>query len=149
MRAIKDFQEFIEKGIVKKQSRDKSRAEFLIKSAEQDYESLIEQIEKIEIKDSNSNIFVNNCYDLLMKLVRAKMYLEGYNASGFKAHEAEVAYLRLLNFLEKDIQFLDKLRYYRNGILYYGTIIDKEYADKVIEFTKSIYIKLMKVIIWR
>jgi len=142
MNAIKNFKEFIKNGIVKKQSKDKSRAKFLSQSAEQDYKSLIEQIEKLGVKDSNANLTVNNCYDLLMKLTRAKLYLEGYNASGFKAHEAEVSYLRELKFKETEVQFANQLRYFRNGILYYGTIIDAEYAEKVIEFTKKIYIKL-------
>jgi len=68
----------------------------------------------------------------------------GYSASGQGAHEAEVSYLRELGFSEKDVQFADQLRYFRNGILYYGTSIDKEYADKVLEFTKTVHSKLKK-----
>ena len=74
------------------------------------------------------------------------MLFEGYNAAGFGAHEAEVSYLRKLGFSEKDIQFADQLRYFRNGILYYGTTLDKEYAEKIIEFTKKIYPKLKEMI---
>lgn len=81
-----------------------------------------------------------------MQLIRAKMLLDGYNASGVGAHEAEVSYTRKLEFNEKDIQFLDQLRYYRNGMLYYGTILDKEYSEKVIEFTKKAYLILKKAI---
>ncbi|MEK6922178.1 MAG: hypothetical protein AABX08_00060 [Nanoarchaeota archaeon] len=78
-----------------------------------------------------------------MELIRAKMLLGGYNATGQGAHEAEVSYLRALGFNENEVQFLDQLRYFRNGILYYGTILDEEYANKVIEFTKRIYKKLI------
>jgi len=81
-----------------------------------------------------------------MELIRAKMLLEGYNASGFGAHEAEVSYLRVLGFNEKDVQFADQLRFFRNGMLYYGTILDKEYAERVIEFTKKTYAKLKTMI---
>ena len=56
------------------------------------------------------------------------MLLEGYNASGLGAHEAEVSYLRVLGFSENDVQFADQLRFFRNGMLYYGTMLDKEYA---------------------
>ena len=77
-----------------------------------------------------------------MLLIRSKLYLEGYSASGKGAHEAEVSYLKILGFPEKDIHFVDQLRFFRNGILYYGTAIDKEYAEKVIEFTKKMYPKL-------
>ena len=77
-----------------------------------------------------------------MEVIRARMLLEGYNASGHGAHEAEVSFLRILNLKENDVQFADQLRYFRNGMLYYGTILDKEYAEKVIEFTKRLYQKL-------
>ncbi|MFA6022864.1 MAG: hypothetical protein WC781_02130 [Candidatus Pacearchaeota archaeon] len=146
MKPIKDFQEFIKEGIVKRQSPDKSRAEFLIKESEQSYTYLLELINKMGINDDNANNYVKNCYDMLMELVRAKMLLEGYNASGYHAHEAEVSYLRLLNFKEKDVQFADQMRFFRNGMLYYGTIIDKEYAEKVISFTKENYHKIKKMI---
>ncbi|HDD70761.1 MAG TPA: hypothetical protein ENF94_01220 [Candidatus Woesearchaeota archaeon] len=78
-----------------------------------------------------------------MELIRAKMLSEGLNASGFGAHEAEVSYMRLLGFREKEVQILDQLRYFRNGILYYGKSFDEEYAEKIIGFTKRIYQKLM------
>jgi len=81
-----------------------------------------------------------------MFLVRAKIILDGYYASGQGAHEAEISYLKILNFNETDIQFLDKMRYYRNGMLYYGVKLDKEYAKKVIEFTKKNYFKLRKIL---
>ncbi len=42
MRAVKYFEAFLSEEIVKKQVPDKSRAEFLSKSAEQSYENLLE-----------------------------------------------------------------------------------------------------------
>ncbi len=142
MRAIKSFDEFLKDNIVKKQSIDKSRAEFLIKESENSYINLLEKIQKLKINDVNANDFVKSCYDILMELIRAKMLLNGYNASGIGAHEAEVSYMRILGFSENDIQFADQMRFFRNGMLYYGTILDKDYAEKVIEFTKKIYKKL-------
>ncbi len=142
MKAIRIFEEFIKENIVKKQSPDKSRAEFLIKEAENSYNNLLDKLEKLGLSGNNANDFVKSCYDIIMELLRAKMLLEGYNASGFGAHEAEVSYMRLLAFNEKDVQFADQIRFFRNGMLYYGTILDKEYAEKVIEFTRRIYNKL-------
>ncbi|MEK6812196.1 MAG: hypothetical protein AABX76_01420 [Nanoarchaeota archaeon] len=81
-----------------------------------------------------------------MEIVRAKMLIDWYNASGFKAHESEVAYLRIIGFEEKDVLFADKMGYFRNGMLYYGTILDKEYAEKVVEFTKKIHKKLLEAL---
>lgn len=144
MRAIRNFQNFIKDKIVKVQKPDKSRAEFLAKEAENSYSFLIEKIEKIGISKNNANDYVKSGYDILMELIRAKMLLGGYNATGQGAHEAEVSYLRALGFNENEVQFLDQLRYFRNGILYYGTILDEEYANKVIEFTKRIYKKLIE-----
>ncbi len=52
--------------------------------------------------------------------------------------------MRILGFNEKDIQFADQMRFLRNGNLYYGTLIEKDYAEEVIKFTKIIYLKLIK-----
>ncbi len=142
MKAIKEFKEFIKEGIIKKQSVDKSRAEFLIKEAEKSYNYLMKKIEVLGITDESANDVVKSCYDIIMELIRAKMLLKGFNASGISAHEAEVSYMRILGFKEKDVQFADQIRYFRNGMLYYGTILDKEYADRVLKFTKEVYLKL-------
>lgn len=142
MRPIKSFEECINEGIVKKQTPDKSRAKFLIRESEQNYLSTLEMVKKIEITNQNANLFIKSCYDILMELIRAKMLLNGYYASGFGAHEAEVAYLNILGFSENVIRFADQMRFLRNGMLYYGTILDKEYAIKVFGFLKEIYPKL-------
>lgn len=146
MSAIKNFDEFTRNGIVRKQSIDKSRANFLVMESERDYDSLLDMIKKLNITENNANLFVKSCYDILMEIIRAKLLMAGYNASGAGAHEAEISYMRVLGFKEADVQFADQLRFFRNGILYYGTFIDKEYAEKVVEFTKRIYPILKKMI---
>src|SRR3989344_6764580 len=107
MKGIRKFSEFIKNNIVKKQSIDKSRAEFLVKEAGNSYNNLLEKIQKIELSDNSANDFVKSCYDILMEIIRAKMLLDGYNASGFGAHEAEVSYMRVLGLDENDVQFAD------------------------------------------
>jgi hypothetical protein len=139
---MKSFDEFIKNGVVKKQSPDKSRAEYLINEAEKSYSFLLKKINKIGVDDESASDLIKTCYDIIMELIRAKMLLEGYNASGSGAHEAEVSYTQKLGFSQNDINFLDQLRYFRNGIVYYGTNVNKEYAEKVITFTKKIYKKL-------
>ena len=79
-----------------------------------------------------------------MELIRAKMLLEGFNSSGKGAHEAEVAYLRELKFSESDVQFANQLRYFRNGITYYGKRFNKDYALKVLGFLDKIYKILLR-----
>ena len=144
MKAIRNFEDFINDNIVKIQKPDKSRAEFLIKEAENSYSFLKEKINKIGLNNNNANDYIKSCYDILMELIRAKMLLKGYNASGFGAHEAEVSYLRVMGFKEINVQFIDQLRFFRNGMLYYGTILDREYAGKVIKFLNNIYPLLKK-----
>jgi len=142
MRAINNFENFLNKGIVKKQSPDKPRAKFLVKESEKSFKGLNKRVKTMGIDNDNSNSIVKDCYDILMELIRAKMLLKGYNAAGKGAHEAEVSYTRKIGFNEKDVQFLNQIRYFRNGMIYYGKIIDKEYANKVVDFTKKIYPKL-------
>ena len=144
MKAIRSFDDFIKDRIVKTQSIDISRAEFLKKESENSYSNLLEKIRLIKLTDKNANDFVKSCYDIMMELLRAKMLLNGYNASGIGAHEAEVAYMRLLGFEEKDVQFADQIRFFRNGMLYYGTILDKEYAEKVLLFLEKVRKQLTK-----
>jgi len=146
MRAIRSFEEFIRENIVKKQSVDRSRAAFLVKESEISYTTLLKMMQKIVLTDSTANLFVKSCYDILMEMIRAKMLLEGYNASGFGAHEAEVSYMRVLGFSEKDVQFAEQMRFFRNGMLYYGTILDKAYAEEVLLFTKKNYLVLKKIV---
>jgi hypothetical protein len=142
MRAIKNFEEFVKERVVKKQKPDLSRAEYLFNEVEKAYALLFVKIEKLGVNKDTSNDIIKTCYDIIMELIRAKMLLAGFNASGFGAHEAEVAYTRLLGFKEKEVQLLDQLRYFRNGILYYGKRFDEEYAEKIITLTKKVYQKL-------
>jgi hypothetical protein len=144
MRVIKNFEEFLEEGVVKKQSSNPSRAKFLKQEAKQNYEYLLTSVEKIKITDKNANNYVKQCYDIIMELIRSEMILLGYNSSGYSAHEAEVSYLRKIKFNETDIKIVDQLRYFRNGMLYYGKKLDKDYAEKIVKFTKELYLKFMK-----
>ena len=102
-------------------------------------------MEKIGIKDENANDYVEDCYNIIMPLIRAKMLLEGYNSSGSGAHEAEVAYMKLLGFEEKEVRFTNQIRFFRNGILCYGKQFDAEYGNKVIKFLNMIYPKLRDI----
>ena len=102
----------------------------------------MESVEKLGISDKNANLTIKNAYDIVMELVRSKMLLSGLNPIGLGAHEAEVAYLRDLGFSASDVEFANQLRYFRNGITYYGKSFDADYAKKVVEFLKKMYPKL-------
>lgn len=89
----------------------------------------------------NPNYVVETCYDILIELIRAKLLLDGFKTD---SHEAEVSYMRNLGFSENDVMFMNDLRYFRNGIKYYGKRFDNEYAGKVLSFLEDIYVRLMK-----
>lgn len=144
MRLPKKFEEYLKMGIAKKVFPDRHRADFLIDESKVSLEGLNERLEKIGINDKNVNSIVKDCYDIIMELIRAKLLLAGYNCSGQHAHEAEVSYLIELDFPENDVAFLNELRYFRNSITYYGKILDKEYAEKIVLFLKKIYPSLLK-----
>ena len=52
MSAVKNFDEFVENRIVKKQTPDKSRAGFLIMESERDYSNLLDMEEKLKVEES-------------------------------------------------------------------------------------------------
>ncbi len=143
---MKSFSEFIKKGVIKKVSPQPSMARDLIETAERKEKNLKERIEKIGLKEENANDFIEDCYSILMSLIRSKLFSEGYNTSGYGAHEAEISFMNKIGFDEKDIVFMDELRKFRNQINYEGKKFDKEYAEKVIEFTNRVYLEL-KIII--
>ena len=147
MRHIKLFEEFIKEEVVKRVSINSGRAKSLMIESERKMRSLKVQLEKIGVNDDNANDYIEYCFDAIMNLVLAKLYLEGYSTSGLVAHAAEVSYLRNIGFDEKDIQFADQLRFFRNGILYYGTALDKEYSLKVLAFTKKAHPKLKELLV--
>lgn len=143
MRKLDKFEDYIKKGIVRKVSPNKLRAQALEIETKDSYDSLKEIKEKIGINEKNANHVIKNCYDIIMELIKAKMFLKGYNSEGQGAHEAEVSYLRELNFPEDQVQFLNQLRYFRNGITYYGKRFDAVYAKKVFRFMEIIKTRLL------
>jgi hypothetical protein len=138
MKTLREFEEYLKTGIVKKQSPDKIRSKDLTEQSDQTFKSVSQIVNEIGINDTNADTIIKESYDSIMSLVRAKMILEGFNSSGIGAHEAQVAYFKKLNFSEDKVQFLNQLRYFRNGIMYYGNKFDKEYTEKVFNFLKEI-----------
>ena len=144
MNPLDEFENYLKKKVVKKQSPDNLRAEDLFKETEKSYESLTEFVKKIKINENNANHIIKNSYDIIMELVRAQMLSQGYKSSGYGAHDAEVSYLRKLNFPDNEVEFVNQLRHFRNRITYYGKIFEKDYAVKVIAFLEKIMPKLRK-----
>ena len=141
---LRKFEEYIKDRIVRKQTPNRHRALSLIKESQEKEDFLEVSLKTIPEEEMSANFIVDYCYDIVMELLRARMFMDGYNAGN--SHEAEVSYMIVLGFSEADANFMDEIRYYRNGTKYYGTILDMEYADKVKEFTGRISSKLKEII---
>ena len=141
--SLRNFEEFISAGIVKKQTPNVHRAFSLIKEAEDKKKFLNTAIKNIPEQQMHSNFIVDFSYDIVMEMIRAKMFMDGFNAGN--SHQAEVSYMKNLGFSEQDGRFMDELRYNRNSIKYYGATLDKEYAEKVFVFLNKIYPQLKKL----
>ena len=128
------FDTFLNKRTVRKITPDRARANFLINESDTTLTGLKERLDKIGINENNANSIIKDCYDILMEIIRAKMLLDGFSASGLNAHEAEVSYLKKLDFQDKEVSFINELRYFRNSVTYYGKLLDKSYAQKVVDF---------------
>lgn len=142
----RDFEEFVKNGIILRVTPNRLRADSLIEEAEKRRKFVKELLEKVKITDENANYYIESAYDAIMELLRGKLILDGYKSRGEGAHEAEIAYLRILGFSEHDVRFVNTLRYSRNGIKYYGRSFKKPYAESSISFLNNIYPKLRNLI---
>jgi hypothetical protein len=138
MKSPDKFEDYLSRGVIKKQRADLSRKNFLIKTSEISKKDIDNRVKKEGFTDINANALIKECYDLIMQLIRAKMFSLGYSAYGEGAHEAEVSFLRKLNISEKDVVFLNYLRFIRNGISYYGRIFSKDDASEVFIFLNKL-----------
>ncbi|MGV8162368.1 MAG: hypothetical protein ACP5N2_03505 [Candidatus Nanoarchaeia archaeon] len=144
---LKEFDYYLETGIAKKVTPNLQRADFLIAESSNSMEGLNERVKIIGINDKNANSIIKDCYDILIELIRAKMFIDGYSSSGNSAHESEVAYLKMFKIENNKIYFMDELRHFRNSATYYGKILDKEYAEKVYKFTVKMRKELLSILI--
>lgn len=141
---LRKFEEFTNSGIVKIQAPNRQRSLALEKEAEEKKSFLSVSIKSIPHGQMNANFIVDYCYDIIMELIRAKMFIDGYNAGN--SHEAEVSYMENLGFSEFEIRFMNEVRYHRNGTKYYGTMLDSDYANKVLSFLEKIYPRLKNLL---
>jgi hypothetical protein len=128
----KEFEDFLDSGIARRQSPDRQRALSLAEEAAGKKKFLEVSLKSIPTGQMNANFIVDSCYDIIMELVRAKMLLDGFNSGN--SHEAEVSYMARLGFPRTEVAFMNEVRYYRNGTKYYGTVLSREYAEKVLRF---------------
>ena len=138
---VPQFEEYLN-NVVKTIAPDFSRAKALKRDAEQTFQFLKEIIKRMGITDESANTLIKMSYDLIMDLVRAKMFQKGLHARGEGAHEATVAYLRVLQCKEGDVQFANEMRDIRHRIMYRGEKFSKTYAELAVQFLEKMYPQL-------
>ncbi len=135
-----NFEDFIKTDEVKHQSSDKNLAESLKKESQ----DRVDFIRRLIKNSENPKYIVENIYDLLKELIEAKLAIEGFKSY---SHEATIIYLRKFKeFTDSEIRFFDELRKVRNKLKYYGKNIEKDKANKVVEFMEEILPKLKNLL---
>ena len=145
MKVLLAFEEFVKRGVIVKRTPEISMANSLVKESDRKLKSLVQIIKEIGMTELNAHDIIEYCYDIIIYIIRAKLYERGFSSSGEGSHEAEVSFMRNLKFSENDVLFMNELRYLRNGIKYYGKVLNKEYAEQVFSFLKKIRPNLIKM----
>ena len=73
MRPLKNFEEYLNLGVIKKITPDIIRAKSLIEEAKKRKKFINELSEKIGLKDENANYFIENSYDVLNGLNKSQV----------------------------------------------------------------------------
>lgn len=142
MRPLKDFEFYIKKGTIRKVSVDEYKAKSLVEDSTNKRDFLSKIMKKMSVDEINANFVVEQMYDIVMQIIRSKLILEGYKASGEGAHMVEVSYLRKLGFNEEEVIFVNNLRFFRNEIKYEGRKFELDYAIRVLNLVDKIILKL-------
>lgn len=135
---VKDFEFFLKKGEVKKQSPNKNLA----------YSTFKDSLERIEFArqlfhKAKSKYVLENAYESMREAADAVLYLRGFKSF---SHEASILYLFKEGFNEQDIMEFDRFRRIRNGIKYYGKDCDLSDAEQTIKLADKIITKIKEKI---
>ena len=135
---VKDFEFFLRKGDVKKQSPNKNLA----------FSTFKDSLERIEfskqlLHKAKSKYVLENAYESMREAADAILYLRGFKSF---SHEASIVYLDKEGFNEKDIIEFDRFRRIRNGIKYYGKDCDISDAKQSIQLADKIIIEIKEKI---
>ncbi len=125
------LKDFIEKGQVKKSSKDISLAKSLITTAENDLKFL----NGLKINENSARKVMSNYYDVLRSILEAISALDGYK---IYSHEAFAYFMKEKGEKLIAIKF-DRFRIIRNKINYYGKGISvEEVKENTAEILKMI-----------
>ena len=135
---VKDFEFFLKKEEVKKQSPNKNLA----------YSTFKESLERIEfarqlLHKAKPKYVLENAYEAMREAADVVLYLRGFKSF---SHEASIVYLLKEGFNEEEITEFDRFRRIRNGIKYYGKDCDASDAEQAISLADKIISKIKEKI---
>lgn len=138
---VKNFEFFLRKGEVKKQSPNKNLA----------YSTFKDSLERIEfakqlLHKSRQKYVLENAYESMREAADSLLYLKGFKSF---SHEASIVYLIKEGFNEKDIMEFDRFRRIRNGIKYYGKDCDVSDAEEALKLADKIIGRIKEKIKFR
>lgn len=122
---IDSFEEYIERGKVRKESIDPSQAGSLLKRSKSKFETM----EKLGVTEDTATDYLENVYESCKMLVQSLMAAEGFKPY---SHEAVIAYA--IDELDLDMintNTLNRYRKLRNDISYRGEIATKNEAKNI------------------
>ena len=135
-----NFQDFVERKVVRKALPDIQLAKALIKMSHDH----IETMKLIELTDRTASIIMSDYYEALREIIEAICSIKGYKVY---SHEAFTYFLKESG---EDLigDKFDRFRKIRNSIHYYGKQIDKESVkankievEKIIDYLKEKFLK--------
>tara|TARA_Y100000031_G_scaffold69874_1_gene77555 strand:- start:152 stop:568 length:417 start_codon:yes stop_codon:yes gene_type:complete len=135
---VKEFEFFLRKGDVKRQSPDENLSKATFKDS---MERL--GLSKNLIKTENPKYALENAYEAMRGAADSILYLEGFKSY---SHEASIIFLVKKGFSNQDIIEFDRFRRIRNGIKYYGKDCDKEDAGAAINLAEKIINKIKDIV---
>jgi hypothetical protein len=133
---MKEFEFYIQKDSVKKQSKDLN----LAKATARDSIDRISMAKSI-LTTQKPKYTLENAYEAIREFIDAILYSEGYKSY---SHEASVAYLFKLGFNISEINDVDRLRRIRNNIKYYGGDATLDEAKEALKISENIIKQLEK-----
>lgn len=135
---VKDFEFFLSKGDIKRQSPNENLSKATFKDS-------LERLElsKNLLQKTRPKYVLENAYEAMREAADSVLYKEGFKSF---SHEASIVYLIKKDFNEKDIIEFDRFRKIRNGIKYYGTDCDESDAKLAIQLAEKIISKIKEIL---
>ena len=129
---IDNFEEYIERGKIRKENKDPSQGRSLLKRSKSKFETM----EKLGINEETATDYLENIYEACKMLLQSVIAVEGLKPY---SHEAVIAYaIDELDLGMINANTLNRYRKLRNDISYRGEIATEKEAENI----RDLYLEL-------